>query len=67
MAQAIQNPPYRRVGFIFAAPDEPGIRAAVAVALAHGECGVAVVTGLPDLPGRGFARRLRVIRNWMSG
>ena len=52
MAAAIASPPgYPRSGLIIAAPDTPGIRAAVQAAVARGERIVTVVTELPDQPG----------------
>lgn len=54
MATAIRQPERPRAAVIFAAPDVPAIRSAVAQALERGEAAAAVVTELPDLPGLAY-------------
>lgn len=54
MAAALLKPPHPRAAVIFAAPDVPPVRAAVAAAIARGEKAVAVVSDLPVLPGLSY-------------
>jgi LacI family transcriptional regulator len=51
MIRALESPAYPRAGVIFAAPDEPAVRAAIAKALARGEKLVSIVTDLPGITG----------------
>lgn len=54
MAAAIRKPPYRRAGFVLAAPDVSAIREAVGEAVTRGEKAVVAVSDLTGLQGPAY-------------